>query len=116
MEAMSFVRELRTAGNLEFVTLQFIIQKDNFRELRALIDLASTYCIDLLMITKIESHGSYAEQEFHSINVGDPANPLFNEYNAAVKDVKEYYGELQKERDQGISKEKHLPKIMWRLF
>jgi hypothetical protein len=116
LEALEFVRELRLGGRLEATTLQLVLQKDNFRELRELLDLAATYCLDTVMISKIESHGSYEGKAFHDLNVGDPANPLFSEYKAAVEDAKRHHALMVQNKERLRAEGKSVPNVIWRLF
>ena len=116
IEALEFVRDLRRKGQLEHVTLQLVLQKDNFRELCTLLELASTYCIDTVMISKIESHGSYGAEEFHDLNVGDPKNPLFTAYEAAIEDVKAFHAVMESNRASIEAEGKSVPHVIWRLF
>ena len=116
IKGLEFVRELRKSGALKHLTLQLILQKDNFRELSQLFDLASDYCIDTVMISKIESHGSYTAKEFHNLNIGDPKNPLFSAYTEAVVNAKKYYAQMQCNKETLEAKGKSVPKIIWRLF
>lgn len=116
LEALAFVRDLRRNGRLEWTTLQLVLQKDNFRELRELLDLASTYCVDTVMISKIESHGSYEGDTFHNLNVGDPANPLFSDYTEAVETAKRHHAQMLKNRKRLQAQGKSVPDVIWRLF
>ena len=116
LEALAFVLDLRMSGRLEWTTLQLVLQKDNFRELQELLDLASTYCLDTVMISKIESHGSYEGDTFHELNIGDPANPLFADYMAAVEAAKRHHVRMIQDQERLQEEGKSVPDVIWRLF
>ena len=68
------------------------------------------------MISKIESHGSYEGDTFHDLNIGDPANPLFADYTAAIEAAKRYHARMVQDRELLQAEGKSVPDVIWRLF
>ena len=100
LDALDFIRDLRRKSKLDSVPVNFIIQKDNFRELPQMLELCSFYGLDRLQAVRISSHGSYTNDQFRDIDVGDPAHPLHAEYIAVIKQTVA----LHKEMKENISK------------
>lgn len=115
LEAMSFVKDLRIAGDIETTVLAFLFQKDNYMELQALLSMASDYCVDSVIISPIISHGSYTQQEFDELNVSDPKNILYAEAQTEIEKAKQFYNQMLADKDKIIASGKSVPNVMWRV-
>lgn len=116
LDALDFVRTLRKDGMLEYTSIGFVLQYDNYKEFKEILELASTYCVDLLMITKIMSNGSYGLEEFENVNVGDAAHPEFAAYTAAAEELQAVYKKMQDDRETVLAAGKSVPELVLRLF
>lgn len=95
LDALDFIRDMRRNSKVEHVSVNFIIQKDNFRELPQMLELCSFYGLDILQAVRISSHGSYTNDQFRNIDVGDPAHPLHTEYIAVIKQTVALHKEME---------------------
>ena len=107
--ALDFVRELRRNSKLECVEVAFIIQKDNFHELPQMLELCSTYCIDALVAARIRSHGSYTNDQFRDIDVGDPAHPLHAECIEIIKQTVALHRVMQENASKIVASGRSVP-------
>ena len=115
LDALQFAKELRTSGDIENIFLSFLLQRDNYQEMPALLEMASKHCVDEIMISPLVSHGSYTQQEFQNINVCDPKNPLFKAAGHAVAELKLIHEKMLANKVSIESAGKSVPKIMWRV-
>lgn len=116
MDALKFVRRLRKEGKLEWLFLMFILQKDNYTELQALLDLASEYCIDEIMIAPLGPGGAYPPGVFDDVNIYDSSHPLFNDCKEKVMRAKAYHKEMQSSRSEIEAAGRSVPEVAWRVF
>ena len=115
LDALKFARELRINGDIENIFLSFLLQRDNYLEMPALLKMASEHCIDEIMISPLVSHGSYTQQEFQDVNICDPKNPLFEAAQKAVGELKQRHEAMLADRVNIESSGKSVPHIMWRV-
>ena len=114
LDALNFAKELRLNGDIENIFLSIMLQKDNYQELPALLDMASNYCIDEIMISPLVSHGSYSPEEFVNINVCDPQNPLFEMAKTIIAETKVIHAGMVLNKGAILNSGRSVPSIMWR--
>lgn len=115
LEALTFARDLRRSEKVTFSAITFMLQKDNYTELKEILALASEYCIDSLRIPLLTGHGSYSTKEFNEINICDPQNPLYEEAMKAVEELKCVHAHLLQNKDEIIASGRFVPEVVWRL-
>jgi len=116
MDALTFVRDLRRNGKLEYLFLMFILQKDNYTELQALLDMASEYCVDEIMIAPLGPGGAYPPGVFEDVNVYASTHPLFTDCRDKVMQARAYYEDMQLRRSEIEAMGSSVPEISWRVF
>ena len=109
LDALDFIQGLRTSSKLVYVSVNFIIQKDNFRELPKMIELCSSYCLDALLPARISYHGSYTNDQFRDIDVGDPNHPLHTEYIDVIKQTVALHKEMEKNASKIMASRRSVP-------
>jgi wyosine [tRNA(Phe)-imidazoG37] synthetase (radical SAM superfamily) len=75
MKNVEHMMELRRAGEIRNVTLNFVAQKDNFRELHDFVILGRRLGADQFWLQRLTNYGSYDEATFADIDVTSPAHP-----------------------------------------
>ncbi len=112
VKAMLFAQELRRSSRIDFFTVTFVTQKDNFRELPQMLELCSLYSVDYLSAFKIAAHGSYSDKQFSEINVADSLHPLNKEYRDVVSNVRELHLRMQENRKQILALGRSVPGLV----
>jgi molybdenum cofactor biosynthesis enzyme MoaA len=96
LEALDFIRSLRTAGKVENVVVTCVLQTANYREMAEILQLCCVYRIDQTNFGMLGSHGSYTHEEFAAINVCDPSHPLFSDLLGKIVEVREIHAAKRK--------------------
>ncbi|MDR2893475.1 MAG: hypothetical protein LBV80_10420 [Deltaproteobacteria bacterium] len=116
LDALNFVRSLRKSGTLERLEIIFMLQKDNYQELPKLLEFASEYCVDEIMVAPLASHGSYTPEEFSEVNIYTPNNPLFEECKVLVGKCKKLHAKMKLRKKEIEASGRSVPEIMWRVW
>lgn len=64
MENLGFVSSLRRNGPLGFVSASFVVQRNNYREMPAFVDMVRRFGFDLAYFQKIEDWGTYSRDDY----------------------------------------------------
>ncbi len=111
IEAMEFLREMRKNGKIDYIVVIFIVQKDNFRELSQMLEFCSLYYVDHLTIARISSHGSYTNEQFRDIDVGDPSHPFNGEYHTAIENFKVLHKQMENSKRELLGLGRSIPTV-----
>lgn len=65
MENLSFVAGLRRDGPLRFVTLSFVVQENNYREMPDFVAMTERFGFDMVYFHKLQNWGSYDYREYN---------------------------------------------------
>ena len=71
IENMRFAGELRKKGQLSYFRLNFVVQKKNYQEIPAFIELGKQFHADRILFTKILNWGTYTKEEFKERSMVD---------------------------------------------
>lgn len=85
LQNLRFAGELRRQEELDYLKLQFVVQRDNYREMPNFIRMAESVGADHVLFTRIRNWGSYSAKDFEMIDVLSPQHPE----NAMAKQVLE---------------------------
>lgn len=91
MANMKFAGNLRASGKISYFRLNFVVQRENYKEIPQFIELAKSFNADRVLFTRILNWGTYSDEEFERITMVDK--------NGSPK------AELQKILDQPICKD-----------
>jgi MoaA/NifB/PqqE/SkfB family radical SAM enzyme len=72
---LEFLAGLRRAKQIRRLGLNFVVQKDNFRELLAFVALADSLHADQIWLQRVVNYGTYDETTFADVNVTAPSHP-----------------------------------------
>jgi MoaA/NifB/PqqE/SkfB family radical SAM enzyme len=107
--ALEFVRDLRRSLKLKHLNVNFILQRDNFRELPDMIDLCSVYHVDDLRVERINAHGSYTNDEFRDVDIADPSHRLYSECLAVIEQSKIKHKEMLADSKSLLPEKRSVP-------
>jgi pyruvate-formate lyase-activating enzyme len=88
LENLEFAAELRRAGQVRNVRLDFVVQALNFREMPEAVGLVERFGFDSLKFQMIRSWNTYTPEEFAWHNIGSPDHPQFAEFLDVLQDVR----------------------------
>ena len=79
MRNMEMAGRLREAGEIQHLTFNFVVQRDNFREMPAFVAFSKSNHADCVNFTRILDKDTYDTDAFRAVDVCNPENPLFSE-------------------------------------
>jgi MoaA/NifB/PqqE/SkfB family radical SAM enzyme len=79
MKNLDFLAEMRRSGELRQLWLNFVVQKDNFREMLDFVKLGTRLGVDQIWFQKVVNYGAYDEKTFADIDVTSPGHPQHSE-------------------------------------
>lgn len=86
-ENMEFCRELRENGDIEKFTINFVVQRDNYQEMRDFVALGERWKADRVTFTQLNQWGTCSDEEYRRLNVFDPANECYQEAMDTLSDI-----------------------------
>jgi wyosine [tRNA(Phe)-imidazoG37] synthetase (radical SAM superfamily) len=75
MKNLDFLARMRRANEIPYLGLNFVVQKDNFREIVEFIELGDSLGADQIWFQRVVNYGAYDEATFADINVTAPTHP-----------------------------------------
>jgi MoaA/NifB/PqqE/SkfB family radical SAM enzyme len=75
MKNLEFLAGMRRTNRIPAFGLNFVVQKDNFREMLDFVSLGDSLGADTLWFQRVTNYGAYDEATFASINVTAPTHP-----------------------------------------
>jgi len=111
INGLEFASDLRRNSKISVITLNFVLQKDNFREIPQLIELCSKYLIDNLAVFPINAHGSYTNEEFLDLNVGNLRHPLNAELRKVKEDAKLLLAQMHDDEKEILAQGRIVPNL-----
>jgi molybdenum cofactor biosynthesis enzyme MoaA len=73
--SLEFLAGLRRAQQIRALGLNFVVQKDNFREILDFVALADHHGADQIWFQRVVNYGTYDEATFADVNVAAPTHP-----------------------------------------
>lgn len=70
-ENMEFISKLRQQGQIKYLRMNFVVQKENYQEIPAFIEWGKQLQADRILFTKIINWGTYTDEEFSEISMVD---------------------------------------------
>ena len=71
MQNMRFAGDLREKGKIAYFRLNFVVQRENYKEIPQFIELAKSIHADRVLFTRILNWGTYSAEEFSTITMVD---------------------------------------------
>lgn len=74
MDNLEFLARLKKTKKLK-IKFNFVVQKQNFKEMPAFLKLARRFGCDKVAFTKLANKGTYSKEEFNRLAVHQPGHP-----------------------------------------
>jgi wyosine [tRNA(Phe)-imidazoG37] synthetase (radical SAM superfamily) len=75
MKNLEFIAAMRRANEIPHFGLNFVVQKENFREILEFVALADSLTVDQVWLQRVVNYGAYDPATFADINVTTPSHP-----------------------------------------
>lgn len=86
-ENVAFLSELRAAGKIDWLRLDFVVQQRNYRELVAFVELARGFgAVDTISANLITDWGTYGKEEFATHAIWKEGHPEFQQFLEVLRD------------------------------
>jgi MoaA/NifB/PqqE/SkfB family radical SAM enzyme len=72
---LEFIAGLRQTGELQALCINFVVQKENFREMIDFVELGKRLGADCIWFQKVVNYGAYDEETFANVDVTSPDHP-----------------------------------------
>jgi MoaA/NifB/PqqE/SkfB family radical SAM enzyme len=82
---LGFVAGLRRAGRIGGLRLDFVVQRRNFREMPAAVELGRAFGVDRVHFQMIRNWGTFTPAEFQAEYVGAPDHPEYEDLLAVLR-------------------------------
>jgi MoaA/NifB/PqqE/SkfB family radical SAM enzyme len=86
MRNLALIAEMRRAGRLALFWINFVVQRDNFREMPAFAQLGKELGVDRVWFQRVVNYGAYDATAFASIDVASPQHPDHAELLEILRD------------------------------
>jgi len=86
-ENLECISELKEEYKFRLV-LHFVVQKDNYQEMKEMIMLAKKYRADRVWLNRMQDWNVLPD--FDKTNIFDPAHPLHKDYRSRLSEIKSY--------------------------
>jgi hypothetical protein len=80
LENLEFISRLRETGALERLILNVTLQRDNYRELPLIAQLARAHRADQVMLFRLVNWGSFSDEEYRDADVSRPDHPEHQQF------------------------------------
>lgn len=75
MANLEFIAEKRRAGEIRDFWINFVVQKENYREMLEFVELGARLGADNIWFQRVTNYGAYDEATFADIDVTSPQHP-----------------------------------------
>lgn len=80
LRALKLAGDMRKKGEIHYLKMFFVIQKDNVAEMEKFVKLAQEVGADKVVFTKIQNWGTYSPEDFKEVSVLDDEYEIKEEY------------------------------------
>lgn len=85
-ENLAFIRDLRLAGEIGHLTITFVVQVDNYREMGDAVDLGRHYAADAVDFLRVTNWGTFTNEQYARAAVFMPSHPQYADFIEAMQD------------------------------
>lgn len=75
MSNLEFIAGLRRSGQIRQFWINFVVQKENFREMLDFVELGARLGVDKIWFQRVTNYGAYDEVTFADVDVTSPEHP-----------------------------------------
>lgn len=86
VENLNFIGRLRSAGELKFFGITFVVQANNFHEMPAFVKLGQAVNADTVCFQQLTNWGTFSVEEFQRRTVHRPSHPQHEEFLEVLND------------------------------
>ena len=80
LSRLKFLAELRQGRSFRRFILSFVVQRENFREMSAFVDLGRQHQADVILFSQLNDWGSMSSEDFAKAAIHQPTHPEHHEY------------------------------------
>lgn len=85
MQNLELIAQMRAAGRIRRVQINFVVQAENFRELPEFIALGDRLGVDSFWLQRLTNYGAFSEDVFAKADVTSPLHPDHDELLAILR-------------------------------
>ena len=86
LKNLEFVSELRKSGKIKRFYINFVVQANNYKEIKQFIELGLKLGCDLIELQSIENWGTFSKNEFMKVAIQDKSHPEHKEFLKVLDD------------------------------
>ena len=86
VENLRFIGRLRSSGKLQYFVMNFVVQKNNYAEMREFVALGQSVNADAVGFQQLTNWGTFGEAEFRRRAVHHPSHPEHARFLSALQD------------------------------
>jgi MoaA/NifB/PqqE/SkfB family radical SAM enzyme len=75
MNNLDLIAKMRRSGEIRDFWINFVVQKDNYREMLDFVELGARLGVDQIWFQRVTNYGAYDEATFADIDVTSPQHP-----------------------------------------
>jgi MoaA/NifB/PqqE/SkfB family radical SAM enzyme len=75
MTNLEFIAGMRRAGKIRNLGINFVVQKENYREMLGFVELGQRLGVDTIWLQRVVNYGSYDEAAIADVDVSAPGHP-----------------------------------------
>lgn len=75
MRNLEFIAGLKRSGEIPQLWINFVVQKENYREMLAFVELGARLGVDQVWFQRVVNYGAYDEATFADLDVTSPQHP-----------------------------------------
>lgn len=75
MKNLEFIAKMRRSGDIRGFWINFVVQKDNYREMLDFVELGTQLGVDQIWFQRVTNYGAYDEATFAEIDITSPQHP-----------------------------------------
>jgi hypothetical protein len=82
---LDFISRMRRSGEIPFFGINFVVQKENFREMIEFVQLGKELGVDFVLFQRMFNFASFSEEAFRERDVASPTHPDHAELRDILK-------------------------------
>ena len=86
LERMAFIAGIRKQYSNLHLKINYVVQSNNWRDMKALIALAKDWNVDVIKFSKIVNWGTYSAAEYREVSIHEPVHPDYTAFKAFLND------------------------------
>lgn len=87
-EKFDIHKSIKKIGKIVYIRLNFVVQLDNYKEMKQFITFAKKFNADEVWFQRITNWGTISQEDFLNIDVFDERNPLYGDAISILTEIK----------------------------